>query len=1715
MQAEEPVEALQAVPPAGVPQEAGATEEAGTAEQPAATPDAVVARDDGFPPEPAAALDAEPGQAAAVPEAEATPEAGAAQGAAAVQEASGTVQDAPQPRSTGGLQQAHSSGLRVTMASDAGAVEVVGSSSAMLGGPLATTTESSLASAYSSAVPGALSVIAPLLSAEERSLVVEVDERSSVAVGAGERSSLAAAPSEGPAGGEGIAGGESSAATAAAAPTEGGPKAVAATTGGAGVAAERQQGDSGGARTQRSGGAAGPSAPLRAQVQVVEAPSGTDRRASERTISPQVRVEGFPPASTHRPTATPSSRSGSSYSTRRPTPTMRPTSVEGHGYRPFVVMPELAVVGATAATAISVPSASSISASRAPSAHDDGTADRSPGGSPHSSPSLSSEVVRGSAPGQVSPRRASGSPRHVTGSPRHGSPKHVHPHFHIGTRPDLRPLSADSESSAVDMSPNIPSANRSGPLVMPFSERRAIVATTEAYASPSISPPPSVGRRPPNHGSVRHGPAHTPPLLSSAIPPTVPASAAAAGPQRPVRPDASGTADGAADVRSALQRIPTRDREKSTSRPSHAAGGGAAAVKAAAAAAATGSGSFKGDPTAGAAGKISPANAGGVQAPPGSGKGQATAATAVAVSSTVGSTKGGASKTSQPGVQQHQQQQQERQLIDVMQIKSIHKAGVAPGLDPPSVSMSAGAGQAGVPGRRGRRIGSNPTKAAANAAATAAYFAGLEAAIAAGTAGGKALLPTGLARKLREARITSGPQPFQRRKERQPPPSPAGVKLDGFMLLEAADEEMPEAVLAASLESRLITEVESADLSYFVALRDLDVSDNKLPDLACLLPLQALMRLRAASCRLRTLGRWPGFGITTDGAAEGSVPGSETPVGAAPPPAKTPTPVSVLKRQRTRTGAPPDLTGAPDAMTATLDAVGGVAIGPAAAAAAATAAAATASSATGTGGGSVSGGIATPTASFTAGHVSFAASRAVAGSAPTPDPVDSALVGMQPVAGLLLPQPMIPNPFRLLEVLDLSYNHLQAHMVLLPGSPLALLPRLAELDLSANRFRTLPSPSEILMAAAVMVTGDGASSSGAPLVAFPALRRLRLSSNGLKGPALASLAALAPPCLAYLDLSHNAISDSPRLHLHLLARPSNRYQLPQASPPPGSEQQLAELLGAVLPQLAVVDLTYNRVAAEAAVGAVLQLPGLQRLLLAGNPLATTAQRTHVRPGDSATSGAAFSPKIDFGAPDAAPARPTVAGSLTARFARIAEEPPKQQASTLAAAAAAAITAAAAPERVTEAFDRMDATIEQWRLNTVMEEDEEEEDEDYGDEGGEDRTFLTGIGIQERRRRGGRPDSATDPGEDGLETVVEDAEQEAELDDNSSHRGSGARVEASDDRPLWESITDPTERLAVALGLDPLVLPMHTGALTSDSAGAISALRFALAHPLVEADDGLAPHPRYATTTTAAQLKRKPRRPMAAQRLAPMAAAATAAATAVAVNAAAGGVAGGSPRAAKIQTVETMLEGMKGKLAALEASLAAHLASAPAPAPAEAVQKSVASRKGRYSGRRAAGSDTDSEDAGDDSGSTGSGLPDDVIDQIERESESDMETEGTVDEVAEPLDPMQGIVLLAEQIVQDEQTVGSATTSTAGNLAQNASQSPTIGLVSSQASRSVMGVPITPQSHQPSPTRGSGSPQRVGASAGGAGVRKGANTAQVPVTPVAVPNGAASALGYAL
>ena len=74
------------------------------------------------------------------------------------------------------------------------------------------------------------------------------------------------------------------------------------------------------------------------------------------------------------------------------------------------------------------------------------------------------------------------------------------------------------------------------------------------------------------------------------------------------------------------------------------------------------------------------------------------------------------------------------------------------------------------------------------------------------------------------------------------------------MLVDAAHEVMPEDIEIVSISGREIQEVEIADLSFFINLRDLDLSDNQISGMDVLKGLVSLRRLVLSSNRLSDLG---------------------------------------------------------------------------------------------------------------------------------------------------------------------------------------------------------------------------------------------------------------------------------------------------------------------------------------------------------------------------------------------------------------------------------------------------------------------------------------------------------------------------------------------------------------------------------------------------------------------------------------------------------------------------------------------------------------------------------------------------------------------------------------------------------------------------------------------------------------------------------------------
>lgn len=117
------------------------------------------------------------------------------------------------------------------------------------------------------------------------------------------------------------------------------------------------------------------------------------------------------------------------------------------------------------------------------------------------------------------------------------------------------------------------------------------------------------------------------------------------------------------------------------------------------------------------------------------------------------------------------------------------------------------------------------------------------------------------------------------------------------------------------------------------------------------------------------------------------------------------------------------------------------------------------------------------------------------------------------------------------------------------------------------------------------------------------------------------------------------------------------------------------------------------------------------------------------------------------------------------------------------------------------------------------------------------------------------------------------------------------------------ITDPTIRSAIALGLDPRHLTIYSSRQGTDSASAVAALQFVLAHPLTEADEGWQNAPHFYQTTRSIAAKQRPKvRPAAVQQPdLPL-----------------------SFRMDKLATIEGILAGMKSRIGGIEKTIIAQL-----------------------------------------------------------------------------------------------------------------------------------------------------------------------------------------------
>jgi len=478
-----------------------------------------------------------------------------------------------------------------------------------------------------------------------------------------------------------------------------------------------------------------------------------------------------------------------------------------------------------------------------------------------------------------------------------------------------------------------------------------------------------------------------------------------------------------------------------------------------------------------------------------------------------------------------------------------------------------------------------------------------------------------------------------------------------------------------------------------------------------------------------------------------------------------------------------------------------------------------------------------------------------------------------------------PGMLSSLQVLDLSFNNLSAAMAF---DQLCDLPSLKKLDLSGNSMPQLPST----------------------IIGFTALEHLSLACNGLRGRSLLSLQRL--PSLKKLHLQDNIISKLPEW---------------DATEP--------------FPALEEIDLTNNHIRHASAIVSLEELPSLCRVVLAGNPLsskANLAAKRAVRAIDAEYRAAGL-PELTANpdkvlqaavAPEPSAillALPSPADELSvAATLPVSEEPssqlsrirvelnapqlkPPSLSDTYTVAKIPVVideTAKPLPDpnnplagmtgmvrdedinhnAVMEAFGRLNSEIVGWGVHAEevgyglepvhegLEEDVEGAGEDYADN-----TFLTGIAME------GLPEE---------EEVPEEQRGDAA-------QGTGSRDGSN--APAGEE-EDPTVRLAIALGLDPSLLSINSGHLGGDCTAAIKALRFALAHPLVDENEGLRPKPHHFKST--ASVRAKQREKLLPLDTPPQALPAL------------------DYKVERIQTIEDILSGMKARLEKVETNLVAEI-----------------------------------------------------------------------------------------------------------------------------------------------------------------------------------------------
>eukprot|EP00878_Enallax_costatus_P007658 GHUV01008017.1.p1 GENE.GHUV01008017.1~~GHUV01008017.1.p1 ORF type:complete len:401 (+),score=143.11 GHUV01008017.1:2658-3860(+) len=343
----------------------------------------------------------------------------------------------------------------------------------------------------------------------------------------------------------------------------------------------------------------------------------------------------------------------------------------------------------------------------------------------------------------------------------------------------------------------------------------------------------------------------------------------------------------------------------------------------------------------------------------------------------------------------------------------------------------------------------------------------------------------------------------------------------------------------------------------------------------------------------------------------------------------------------------------------------------------------------------------------------------------------------------------------------------------------------------------------------------------------------------------------------------------------------------------------AEGVGSSFPQLSELDLSYSQAADVESLMPLLQLPKLCVLVLVGTPLADQHRAGTILPGLHREGSTIITHQEE----------PTAVWQHSSRQKPSQRSKHRQQQGLIGtgrvlpvtvaedmtpghvlAAAGRNVIVGLQHQQLVAAFERVGDGIDNWQLAPVEEEsstalqlaaaeDEVNEIEQQqrsnnqgarsegNDEAIVDQTFLTGVGIT-----GDLPEGD----EDEVAPVVE-----------------------------TDEFQDPTERVALALGMKVTQLAHYTHNNPRITSGAIHKLRHALAHPLVDPEAGERAQQHHAAMTATAMAKQRPRQLLPLPQPIPTAL---------------------DTREVAVQGIGNMLQDMRGRLQFLEGSLLQQLQS---------------------------------------------------------------------------------------------------------------------------------------------------------------------------------------------